>query len=144
MELTVGIMLLLLGAMNLRKFLRDGSRMAERQLGNPPARRPLMVGIVHGLAGSAAIALLVLGAVRDALWGIAYLVVFGVGTVAGMLLITMAMATLMVVAVRRSERVHRTLGVATGLASVVFGAVLVYEIGFVHGLFTSQPSWLPR
>ena len=48
--------------------------------------RPLVVGLVHGLAGSAAVALLVLAAIRDPWWAAGYLLVFGVGTIAGMML----------------------------------------------------------
>src|SRR5262249_50194046 len=54
--------------------------------------RPLVIGIVHGLAGSAAAALLVLATIRDPRWAVAYLLVFGVGTIAGMMLITMSTA----------------------------------------------------
>src|SRR5262249_50612562 len=55
--------------------------------------RPLLIGIVHGLAGSAAVALLVLTTIRDTRWAVAYLLVFGVGTVAGMMLITVSIAS---------------------------------------------------
>jgi high-affinity nickel permease len=55
--------------------------------------RPLVVGIVHGLAGSAAVALLVLTTIRNVHWAIAYLLIFGVGTIAGMMLITMSIAS---------------------------------------------------
>jgi len=48
--------------------------------------RPLLVGIVHGLAGSAAVALLVLGTIRSPRWAIFYLLLFGLGTIAGMML----------------------------------------------------------
>ena len=54
--------------------------------------RPLAVGIVHGLAGSAAVALLVLTTIRVPSWAVLYLLVFGIGTVAGMMLITAAIA----------------------------------------------------
>jgi hypothetical protein len=54
--------------------------------------RPLLVGVVHGLAGSAAVAFLVLATIRDPVWAVAYLVVFGIGTVAGMMLITTLVA----------------------------------------------------
>ena len=54
--------------------------------------RPLAVGIVHGLAGSAAVALLVLTTIRIRLWLLPILLVFGLGTVAGMMLITAAIA----------------------------------------------------
>jgi high-affinity nickel-transport protein len=86
----------------------------------------------------------VLGTVRDPWWGLGYLLVFGMGTIAGMLLITTALAVPVAVAARRFERLHRVLGVVTGVASVAFGVVLAYEIGFVHGFFTSQPDWHPQ
>ncbi|WP_437852625.1 hypothetical protein WME73_38650 [Sorangium sp. So ce302] len=46
-------------------------------------------------------------------------------------------------AARRFDRLHRGLGVVSGLLSLAFGAFLVYEIGFVHGLFTGHPQWTP-
>jgi high-affinity nickel-transport protein len=145
MELSVGVMLVILGAMNLRSVLRETVALApaHRTTGRR-SMRPLVVGIVHGLAGSAAVALLVLGAIRDPLWASCYLLVFGVGTIAGMLLITTALAMPIAAAARRFARLHRALAVVTGLASVVFGAVVIYEIGFVHGLFTSHPAWTPQ
>jgi high-affinity nickel permease len=146
MEMAVAFMLVGLGAMNVRSvmFNRPGVAHADWQPRPRASRRPLFVGIVHGLAGSAAIALLVLGTVRDPWWGLGYLLVFGMGTIAGMLLITTALAVPVAVAARRFERLHRVLGVVTGVASVAFGVVLAYEIGFVHGFFTSQPDWHPQ
>jgi high-affinity nickel-transport protein len=102
------------------------------------------MGLVHGLAGSAAVALLVLAAVRDAGWALAYLAAFCVGTVAGMLIITTLLAVPVVTAAERFGRIHRSLGVTTGLASVALGVVLAYRIGFVHGLFTGHPQWTPQ
>ena len=55
-----------------------------------------------------------------------------------------AMAMPIAAAARRFERLHRTLGALTGLTSIGFGAVLVYELGFVHGLFTGHPQWTPQ
>jgi high-affinity nickel permease len=55
--------------------------------------RPFVVGAVHGLAGSAAVALLVLTTIRNVHWAVAYLLIFGVGTIAGMMLITMSLAS---------------------------------------------------
>jgi len=62
------------------------------RLGLYQAMRPLLVGVVHGLAGSAAVALLMVAPIHDAALSLAYLLVFGFGTIAGMLLITMAIA----------------------------------------------------
>jgi high-affinity nickel-transport protein len=105
--------------------------------------RPLGVGIVHGLAGSAAVALLVLTTIRNPHWAIAYLLVFGIGTIAGMMLITMSLASTIKFA-GRSQHAARKLGMASGLLSLAFGLLVVYQIGFVNGLFTAHPLWTPR
>jgi ABC-type nickel/cobalt efflux system permease component RcnA len=114
------------------------------QLGVYQVVRPLVVGLVHGLAGSAAVALLVLTTIRNPKWAIAYLLVFGIGTIAGMMLITGAMVLPFAYADKRFSRLNRGMRVASGLISVTFGVFLVYEIGFVNGLFTSHPQWTPR
>jgi ABC-type nickel/cobalt efflux system permease component RcnA len=107
--------------------------------------RPLVVGIVHGLAGSAAVALLVLAAVRDPAWAIAYLVLLGAGTVAGMMLITVALAAPFAFSWSSLPRFNWQLRVASGLISLGFGLILIYEIGFsAGGLFTAAPSWQPH
>ena len=161
MEMCVALMLVLLGALNLATAVREapavagmrrpdgghihsraGEKWRQARLGG--SLRPLGVGVVHGLAGSAAVALLVLGTIRDRGWGVAYLVVFGVGTIAGMLVITTALALPVVVVAGRFEQLRRLLGTVTGLASVGFGVFLVHEIGFVHGLFTGHPEWVPQ
>jgi high-affinity nickel-transport protein len=106
--------------------------------------RPLAVGVVHGLAGSAAVALLVLTTIRNPHWAIAYLLVFGLGTIAGMMVITMSLATTLKVAAGRSHYVASKLGMASGLLSLAFGLFVVYQIGFISGLFTAHPLWAPR
>jgi ABC-type nickel/cobalt efflux system permease component RcnA len=107
--------------------------------------RPLVVGIVHGLAGSAAVALLVLAAVRDPGWAMAYLLLFGVGTILGMMLITMALAAPFAFSWTTLPRFNWQLRVASGLISFGFGLLLIYEIGFAAGgLFTATPTWQPQ
>jgi ABC-type nickel/cobalt efflux system permease component RcnA len=114
------------------------------RLGLYQAIRPLAVGIVHGLAGSAAVALLVLTTIRVPAWAIAYLLVFGVGTIAGMMLITAAIAVPFAASQARFQRLNRGMSVVSGVISVVFGIFIVYEMGFVNGLFTSNPRWKPE
>lgn len=174
MELSVAIMLTLLGVSGLSDATRRARALVHRsehtgtykadhgrehkhaderferldhRLGDVSVYRlvrPLLVGVVHGLAGSAAVALLVLATIRDPRWALAYLGVFGAGTVAGMLAITTALALPIVYAARRFERMHRWLGFAAGLLSLVFGIFLVYRIGFVDGLLTNHPHWTPE
>jgi len=114
------------------------------QLGLYQVVRPLVVGLVHGLAGSAAVALLVLTTIRNPKWAIAYLLVFGIGTIAGMMLITGAMVLPFAYAGKRFSRLNRGLRIASGVISVAFGLFIVYEIGFVNGLFTNHPHWTPH
>jgi ABC-type nickel/cobalt efflux system permease component RcnA len=179
LEFCVALMLIILGAFNLRVALRSfrarsmftGADHHEhphrhgdyihshphghapethghREESVPPARldrrfggskayralRPTIIGIVHGLAGSAAIALLVLPIIRDPLWAVMYLSVFGAGTIAGMMLITTAIAVPFSYTTR-FEFLHRHLGAVAGVVSFSFGLFLVYQIGFVNKLF---------
>jgi hypothetical protein len=106
--------------------------------------RPLLVGIVHGLAGSAAVALLVLGTIRDARWAVFYLLIFGLGTIVGMMLLTLLFALPFTLAGNRTAWLSKGLVAATGIASLLFGLVVAYRIGFVDGLFAAHPSWTPR
>jgi len=106
--------------------------------------RPLLIGIVHGLAGSAAIALLVLSTIPSARWAIAYLVIFGLGTILGMMLITLAMASTFSFGQKHFVRVGHHFEWAAGLISLVFGMFVTYQIGFGAGLFTSNPIWIPK
>jgi cytochrome c biogenesis protein CcdA len=108
------------------------------------ALRTILIGVVHGLAGSAAAALLVLATIREAAWALFYLAVFGLGTVAGMLLLTTAMAMPIAAASRRFGSVERAMARATGVLSIAFGLFLAYQIGIVDGLFVGEPSWKPH
>jgi ABC-type nickel/cobalt efflux system permease component RcnA len=189
MELSVGLMLILLGILNLTGILRriteiltpsplgrhshshgPGDYIHSHAHGHCPEKhgpadsatpvgwlerifgrlglyqivRPLAVGIVHGLAGSAAVALLVLTTIRVPSWAVFYLLVFGIGTVAGMMLITAAIAVPFTISENRYARLNRGLGVFSGLVSLVFGLFIVYQMGFVNGLFTHNPTWAPR
>jgi high-affinity nickel-transport protein len=107
------------------------------------ALRPLLVGIVHGLAGSAAVALLVLSTIRNPKWALLYLLIFGVGTIAGMMLITAALALPFSFAGHRFAWLNRSLVLGSGLLSLCFGIFVCYDVGFVSGLFTSHLDWTP-
>jgi hypothetical protein len=106
--------------------------------------RPLVIGIVHGLAGSAAVALLVMSTIRDPWWAITYLLLFGIGTISGMMIVTAVIAMPFVFTVKRFSGWNRGMAVASGLLSLGFGLFLSYQIGFIDGLFTTHPMWTPH
>lgn len=108
--------------------------------------RPLVVGLVHGLAGSAAVAFLVLTdlAVRDTTQAIVYLLIFCVGVAAGMAILTTLIGLPFLVSQARSQRINRMLTIASGILSLAFGIYLAYQIGFVDGLFTGDFNWEPH
>lgn len=173
LELSVGLMLIVLGAMNLtgvthRLFHRFASvepppadrgggllhshahshggrrhshphahlfARGHETIGTMGAVRALGVGVVHGLAGSAAIALLVLSTIHDPLWSAIYLAVFGLGTIAGMMLISIGMAVPLAVFAFPSGKLERILVPASGLLSLGFGVFIVLRIGLSDGLF---------
>lgn len=138
--------------------MRSSDSAAKSESANPPSRlnamfkglglfnvlRPLFIGIVHGLAGSAAVALLVMTTIHNPWWAIAYLLLFGIGTIAGMMLITALLAMPFAFAPRRFSGFNRGMAIASGLLSLGFGLFLSYQIGFVDGLFSSHPRWIPH
>ncbi len=83
--------------------------------------RPLVIGIVHGLAGSAAVALLVLSTIHSPVWATVYLLIFGAGTMVGMMCMTAVMAVPLAYAGNRFTSVSRVFSVASGVVSVCFG-----------------------
>ncbi len=146
MEFSVALMLIVLGAINLQ-----GAMSNLHAAAHPPAAtgepshgprgpwRALGVGIVHGLAGSAAVALLVLASIQDPELAVLYLAVFGLGTIAGMVALTSALALPMAYAARRFQRFQSSLSRAAGVLSVALGLFLAYRIGVVDGLFSAAP-----
>jgi high-affinity nickel-transport protein len=184
MELSVGIMLIVLGIWNVLSFLRAAPGSAAPEIHTHPHShegqvhthehmhvphshahqdaqlaaldqrfgkagsyqllRPLLVGIVHGLAGSAAVALLILASIQNSRWAIAYLLVFGVGTIAGMMVITMSLASTFHFVGKKFERFSQRLAMASGLISLAFGLLIAYQICVTQGLLTANPHWTPH
>ena len=168
LEGLVGVMLILLGAIALRRALRfrlhahphahDGhthvhfhahspsqakAHAAPQAHGHPhPLRgglRPFLVGLLHGLAGSAGLALLAMAAAPTLAAGAAYLVVFAVGSIAGMLVLSALMSLPLAYLEARYAALHRGVQLAAGLASVAFGVCVVVQRAWAGGAL----DWLP-
>lgn len=108
---------------------------ATDSIGIFPLLRPLVVGIIHGLAGSAAVTLLILGSITDERVAILYLGIFGLGTIIGMMLITTAIGIPIIAGGKKFERFDRTVTRIAGYLSIGYGLYFGYHIGFVEGLF---------
>jgi high-affinity nickel-transport protein len=130
MEFTVAIMLIVLGLLNL-------SSVSARSTTVSPAR-PVLIGVVHGLAGSAGAALLLVPLIDDPRFAALYLLVFGLGTIAGMTLVTLAIAAPALAVGAPTARVQRSLRLASGAVSVAFGLYLAHKVGVVDGLFLER------
>ena len=130
-------MLIALGLLNL-----INARHAD-----PPApsrARPFIIGMVHGMAGSAAIALLVLASINDPVLGMFYLLLFGLGTIVGMIVVTTVMTVPMTIVVSRAVVSRRWLTAAAGVVSLVVGVLLVQSLGGPLALFAADPAFIPR
>ncbi len=82
--------------------------------------KPLLVGMMHGLAGSAALTLLVLAQIRSVPLGLTYLLVFGTGSIGGMALMSMVIS-LPFSATASRPMLGRALQIAAGAVSLGFG-----------------------
>ena len=136
MEFAVAVMLVVLGLLNLFEVRPSAAPLNSA--------RPFLVGVIHGLAGSAAAVLIIVPLIPDPRWALVYLLVFGFGTVVGMTLITLSIAAPSLLLASRMAGMQRSLRLASGAFSVVFGLYLAHKVGFADGLFTSTPNWQPR
>lgn len=128
LEFAVALMLIALGVRSL---------LARR--GDAPASplRPLIVGVLHGLAGSAMLALLIVATTDSALVAAAYLVCFCVGTTAGMAFVTALLTLPARMNVARAMTFDRAVRVAAGVASIAIGVSMAHRIGLEDGLFAA-------
>ncbi len=162
LEFAVAVMLVLLGASVLYKAVRlklhvhahlhpterglkkhthvhvhvaETHHHGEHQHFLTQARRPLLVGMVHGLAGSAALMLLVLTTISSPWLALIYIGVFGVGSIGGMLVMSSLIGLPFVWTARRFDGLHRAIRLTAGMFSIIFGFYLGWQIGFHEGLF---------
>jgi len=146
LELAVGVVLIALGVRNLRVAARSGrsgplvahahrhafhvhaSSVPHVHLGHRTlARRPLLVGLMHGLAGSGALTALVLVQMPSLATRIGYVVLFGLGSTLGMALVTALLGWCLRRLVR-AERAQRQLLAVSGVLSLAAAAALVWPI----------------
>ena len=105
-------------------------------IGKPFLRKKsYLVGTVHGVAGSAALTLLVLASIEDPWDGLAYILLFGLGSVLSMGVMTIIIGLPFVFSAGRLPNLNRAIQFGVGTLSILFGGFLMYQIGFIDGLF---------
>jgi hypothetical protein len=162
LETAVGVMLVLLGADVLRRLVRDrihfhvhrhapsiahihahshrgegahaGSAHRHEHARRWPVRA-LVVGMMHGLAGSAALVVLALQTMPSVGLGIGYIVLFGIGSIVGMALLSLVIAIPLKLSAGYLTRVHRAMTALVGMFSCALGIAMVVEIGSLKALF---------
>jgi hypothetical protein len=98
-------------------------------------RKPFFVGMIHGLAGSAALMLLVLTTIPSPWAALGYIVIFGFGSVGGMLILSSMIGLPFILTAQRFSLLNRWIRVVAASASVAFGVYLGWEVGFLQELF---------
>jgi len=153
LEFIVGIMLVLLGinvfmTMNKNKIHFHKHRHGKEEhihfhshkLAKNHAHehttlyKSLLIGAIHGLAGSAAITLLVLTTVKSFWIGMIYMLTFGIGSILGMMLISSIISLPFIIISIKFKRIRNIMNISAGLISTAIGLIILYDIGFVEGL----------
>jgi High-affinity nickel-transport protein len=128
LELVVAAMLIILGARLIStvhtRWHEHHHDFGWRRLG----LRPMLVGIVHGTAGSAALTLLVLSTMSSTINGLLYVLIFGVGSMLGMLVISLLLSLPIRLAGERVAAAIRPLQMSTGVLSCGFGLYLAATV----------------
>lgn len=149
LEFLVGIMLVYLGISTITSLKKIHVHQHEHdsetinQHGNQQKNlsyiKSMVIGLVHGLAGSGAIVLLTMSTVESVLESAFYILIFGFGTVIGMLFFTTILGISFIFSAKRL-RLNKNLTQITGVVSTVFGIYYMYSLGISEGLFK---LWLP-
>jgi ABC-type nickel/cobalt efflux system permease component RcnA len=158
LEFGVGVMLFLLGLNVLRKLFQGGKLHfhAHEHGGHKHAHphlheaaktdepnthhgfsfnpRALIIGMIHGVAGSAALMLLVIPTIESRPLALLYVVIFGAGSIVGMMLMSLLVGLPFYLSAK-FNRFNHVLQCVAGLVSIGLGLMIIYEKGVTEGLF---------
>lgn len=96
--------------------------------------RALLIGMVHGLAGSAALMLLIIPTIDSRAVGLLYIAIFGIGSIGGMMLMSFLVGLPFRLTDLKFHRFNHILQAVAGMISVSLGLWIVYEKGFGGGI----------
>lgn len=152
MEFVVGIVLVILGIPLLKQLitsrahshwhqheekhhLHRHSHAETPEHDHRHIRRPLLIGMIHGLAGSGALTLLVLGTMSSVAQGLFFLLLFGIGSILGMLVFSGLIGLPFKFTAQLSLRLNRWVQGGAGIISLLLGLAIMWQTGFAGGLF---------
>jgi len=152
MEFIVGVVLVILGAPLIRQLLVGRTHVHLHQHGDKRhlhshahdetlghehrhIGRSLLVGMVHGLAGSGVLILLVVSIMSSVSQGLFFLLFFGVGSILGMVALSGLIGLPFRLTARFSLRLNLWVQGVAGLISILLGLSIMWQTGFVDGLF---------
>ena len=108
----------------------------SKGIGRPFFRtKSYVIGTIHGLAGSAALTLIILASIESTLAGLGYILLFGLGSVLSMGVVTIFISFPFVFSANRSANLNRNNKIVAGVFSILFGGFLIYGIFAEHGVF---------
>lgn len=141
LEFLVGIMLVYLGITSMLSIRKKQKQHHDHHLAHHASSgkrysyyKSLFIGTIHGLAGSAAMVLLTMSTVQSVWQGALYIMIFGLGTIVGMLICTTIIGIPFILSVKRVVT-GRALILVTGIISTAFGFYYMYNLGINEGLF---------
>lgn len=153
LEFVVGIMLLVLGADMLRKTYKkrihfhthehpstgkhfhahshtkgeEHTEAHEHHHANNSFYKPLLIGMMHGMAGTAALMVLVFQSVEGTVAALIYTVIFGVGSILGMALLSVTIAVPFMFSASRMTRLHNAMHYSLGSITMCIGLMVAIE-----------------
>lgn len=142
-ELAVGIMLIVLGINLLIKIKKEKIHMHKHKhdgtehihfhshkhiQSHQHTHQPLIVGLIHGIAGSGAITLLILSTINSSIIGLTYILVFGIGSIIGMALVSGILSSPFTILSKKFENMQKILKLSAGTISIIVGLNLIYNV----------------
>jgi len=150
LEFLVGVMIVVLGIMVLKGLFIEKKHIHRHTHNGIPHmhvhshkhsdshkhyHKSFLVGIIHGLAGSASLMLLVLSTIESIYLGIIFILIFGLGTILGMSVVAGMISFPFTFTAKNFSLWNKRIRYLTGVFSISFGIFLMIKIGYVEGLF---------
>lgn len=160
LEFGVGVMLFLLGLNVIRKLAQggtlhahthehgarahvhphvhehDAADAADTHHGFKFSPRSILIGMVHGLAGSAGLMLLIIPTIDSKILGLLYIIIFGVGSIGGMMLMSLLVGLPFTLTAKRFNRLNHLMQGIAAMVSIGLGLFIIYEKGVTEGLLS--------